>query len=288
MFRQARSKLASSISVIQEGEDFLYNSSIRAPLNKPIPIGNISYSSIIDTSSLTFGFEKPILSKPFFKLGNSSLTPEDFNYLFKKKVRTNAVFFQLLYVASKIKLHRNIEPKPSGYSAKRIEFQMKKASNQDVVVKLVEPEIKDYLHNLKTKVEKIELLKKEDFHSEGNSTVIEEINVKDFNNDTREINVRSFGKLKVKKIKSEEINKIPKLNNIEIPGMGKYKALVSALNLPSLISAAVSKSPLLDLIAPDISSPELDFTSTHTIDCDPADVQSITEEPIEIVEERNC
>ena len=55
MFRKARRKVASSISVIQEGEDFLYNSSLRAPLHKSIPIGNISYSNILDTSHLIFG-----------------------------------------------------------------------------------------------------------------------------------------------------------------------------------------------------------------------------------------
>jgi len=282
-----RRKLASSISVIQEGEDFLYNASIRAPLHKSIPVGNISYSSILDTSYLTFGFEKPFLSKPFFNLGNSSVSPEDLKYLFVKKVKTNAVFFQLLYIPSKIVLHRDIEPKPSGPSAKRIDFKMKKAANSNVDVKLVEPDIKDYLQNLKATVEKIELLNMEDSLSDGNDTVIEEINVKDFKNVTKNINVRSFGKLKVKKIKSDGIKKIPKLNKIEVPGIGEYKAKVSTINLPSLIIAAVSKSPLLNFIPPSVSSKVLSFLSSETINCDLADVQKITHEPREIVDELN-
>jgi hypothetical protein len=273
MFRQARKTLASSISVIQEGEDFLYNSAIRAPLHKPVPIGNISYSGILDSSNLTFEFEKPFLSKPFFKLSNSSLFPEDVNYFISKKVKINTVFFQLLYVSSKIKLHSDIEPKPSGYSAKLIKFQMKKAGHSDVDVKLNEPEIKDYLQNLKTKVEKFELLKMSEFFSEGKDTNIKEINIKDFNNVTKEINIRSFGKLKVKKLKSDGFRKFPKLNKIEVPGIEKHKASVTTLSLQWLKKAAVSSPQLLD------------FASTHTIDCDLADVLGIAEQPIEIPDE---
>jgi hypothetical protein len=287
MSGKIRRKLASSISVIQEGEDFLYNSTIRTPANNSVAIGNISYSNILDTSYLTFGFDKPYLSKPFFKLDNSSLFPEDLNYLFVKKVKTNTVFFQLLYVPSRITLHRDIEPKPSGAPAQRIDFQMKKEASLDVAVKLAEPEIKDYLQNLKAKVEKIELLKMEDVHSEGNDTVIEEINVKEFKNVTREINVRSFGKLKVKKIKSDGIKKIPKLNKIEVPGVGKYKAKISTINFSQLNIVAISKSPMLDFILPSVSSPELSFSSIDTINCDTAHVQYITKAPSEIVDEMN-
>jgi hypothetical protein len=287
MSGKIRRKLASSISVIQEGEDFLYNSKIRAPAIHSVALGNISYSNILDTSYLTFNFEKPYLSKPFFKLDNSSLFPEDLNYLFKKKVKTNAVFFQLLYVPSKIKLHRDNEPKPSGKSSKRTEFEMKKSDNLEVDVKLAEPEIKDYLQNLKAKVEKIELLNMEDSLSEGNDTVIEEINVKEFKNVTREINVRSFGKQKIKKIKSDGIKKIPKLNKIEVPGVGKYKAKISTINFSQLNIAAISKSPLLKFIPPSVSSEVLSLLSTETINCDLADVQSIFHEPREIVDELN-
>ena len=221
MFRKIRGKLASSISVIPEEEDFLYNSSLRVPANSPVSFGNISTSSILDTSHITYSFEKPILSKPFFKLGKSKLSPEDINYVFSKKMKTNAVFFQLLYVPPKI-YNPDIDMKPSGNKAKQIKHQVKKAANKDAGVKsklqkptdflygLAEPDTKDYLQNLKPKVEKIELLNMEDHLSEGNDTVVEkinvkdiisvtrEINVKDIVSVTREMNVKSFGKLKIK------------------------------------------------------------------------------------------
>ena len=134
MLRNLRGKLASSISVIQEGEDFLYNSSLRVPANSPVSFGNISASSLLDTSYITYSFEKPFLSKPFFKLGKSKLSREDLNYVFSKKVKTNAVFFQLLYVPPKI-YNPDIETKPSGNKAKQIKHQVKKAANKDAGVK---------------------------------------------------------------------------------------------------------------------------------------------------------
>jgi len=252
MLRKLRGKLATSISVIEEGEDFLHNSWLRVPPNDSVAIGKIS-SRLLDTSYVTFSFENPFLSKPFFKLGKTTLYPEDLNYLFGK-VKSNAIFFQLLHVASKIINHSGIVRKPSGYSTKQMKFQKKKAANQDVGDKLnlqepdgdlsglTEPDIKDYLQNLKTKVEKIELLNMKDFLSEGNKTV------------TKEINVRSFGKLKVNKLKIEKVYKIPKLNEIKVPGIGKYKTTVSTFDFQPLKIAAASEPLSLNFTQPSISS----------------------------------
>jgi hypothetical protein len=270
MLRQIRGKLASSISVIQEEEDFLHNSWLRVPPTDSVAIGNIS-SRMLDTSYVIFSFEKPFLSKLFFKLGKTTLYPEDLNYLFGQ-VKTNAVFFQLLHVASRIINHPDIEPKPSGYSAKQKKFQMKKAANGDVGDKvnlqepagnlsvLTEPDIKDYLQNLKTEVQKIELLKMEDSLSGGNDTVI------------GEINVRSFGKLGVKKLKVEKISKTPKLYKIKVPGMGKHKTTASTFNLLSLTIAEVSKSLSLNFTQPSVSSQSPSSLSTETINFDAGDV----------------
>jgi len=295
MIRELRGKLASSISVIQEGEDFLHNSWLRVPSNDSVSIGKIS-SRIHDTSYVTFSIEKPFLSKPFFKFGETTLSPEDLNYLFRK-VKTNPVFFQLLYVASKIINHPVLEPKASRNSTRQIKFHMKKEANRDVGVKfnlqkstdylfsLAEPDIEDFLQNLKANVEKIELLNIEDPLSEGSDTVIEEINVKDFNNVTRQINLRSFGKTKLKKIKTDKVYKIPKVYKIKVPGMGKYKTTVPNFELPQLEIATVSKSPLLSFTPPSVSSVALSFVSTETISYDAPDVQKDLHEPETMVDE---
>jgi len=297
MLRQLRRKIASSISVIQDGDDFLHNSWLRVPPHDSVSIGEIS-SRILDTSHITFSIEKPVLTGHFFKLGKTTLYPEDLNYLFGK-VGTNPVFFQLLYVPSKVIYHPDIEPKPSGYSARQIKFQMKKAANHDVGVKfnlqkptgylfrLDEPDIEDYLQNFKTKVEKIELLNMEDLLSEGNDTVIEEINVIDRNTVTREIDLSNFGKLKLKKIRIDKVGKIPKLYKIKVPGMGKYRTTVSTFKLPQLKIASVSKSPLLNFTPPSVSSAVLGFSATKTVSYYAGDVPKVFHEPGVMVDELN-
>ncbi|GMR25359.1 MAG: hypothetical protein BMS9Abin39_0652 [Ignavibacteria bacterium] len=297
MLRRLRRKIASSISVIQDGEDFLHNSWLRVPSHDSVSIGKIS-SRILDTSHITFSIEKPFFTGHFFKLGKTTLYPEDLNYLFGK-VGTNPVFFQLLYVPSKVIYHPDIELKPLGYSARQIKFQMKKAANGDVGVKfnlqeptsylfrLDEPNIKDYLQNFKTKVEKIELLNIEDLLSEGNDTVIEEVNVKDQNIVTREIDLRNFGKLKLKKIKIDKVRKIPKLYKIKVPGMGKYRTTISTFKLPALKIAAVLNSPLLNFTLPSVSSAVLDFSSTKTVKYYAGDVKKVFHEPGVMVDELN-
>jgi hypothetical protein len=245
MIRGLRGKLASSISVIQEGEDFLHNSWLRVPVNNSVPIGNIS-SRLLDTSHIIFDFEKPFLSKLFFKLGKTTLYPEDLNYLFGK-IKTNAIFFQLLHVASKIINHPDIKLNPSDYLVEQIKFLMEETADLDVGDKfnlleptdylsgLTEPDIPDYLQNLEPKVKKIELLKFEkiellkiknflsegddtvieeiNFLSEGDNTDIEEINFNDFGIDTREINIYDFN------IDTREIN----VGSFRKPGIIKLK-----------------------------------------------------------------
>ncbi len=305
MIRGLRGKLASSISVIQEGEDFLHNSWLRVPANDSVPLGNIS-SRLLDTSYVIFSFEKPFLSKLFFKLGKTTLYPEDLNYLFGE-IKTNAVFFQLLHVASKIINYPDVEPKPSGPSAKEIKFLLTEAANlgvndkfkllepADYLSGLIEPDIKDYLQKLETKVEKIELLKfkkikllkMKNFLYEGNDTVIEEINISDFNIDTKEINVGSFGKLGIKKLKVEKVSKAPKLFKIKVPGMGKIKTTASTFNLLSSKITEVSKSPLLIFTHPTVSSQSISLLAFETVDDHVVDVQEDIHEPEAMVDEVN-
>jgi hypothetical protein len=268
MLRKLRGKLATSISVIEEGEDFLHNSWLRVPTNDSVAIGKIS-SRLLDTSNVTFSFENPFLSKPFFKLGKTTLYPEDLNYLFGK-IKSNTVFFQLLHVASKIINYPDIEPKSSN---RDVGIMINLQEPTDYLFRLAEPDIKDYLQNLKTKVDKIELLNMKDFLSEGNKTV------------TKEINVRSFGKLKVNKLKIEKVYKIPKLKEIKVPGIGKYKTTVSTFDFQPLKIAAVSEPLSLDFTQPSISSQSSSSLSTETINFDAGDVPKAFHVPGAVVDD---
>jgi hypothetical protein len=263
MLRKLRRKFASSISVIQGEEDFLYSNWLRIPPNDKVSVGEIS-SNLLDTSSITFNIEKPFSTELLFTFSKTTLYPEDLRYLFSK-VGTNAVFFQLLYVPSKVISHQDIEPKPSGYSAKRFEFLLSKPPEWDIPVqfrlpkpaeymfRFNTPEIKDYLYNLKPKVKKIDLLNQHDFFAGGEETATEEIDIK------------SFGKMKLKKINIGTVDKTPKLYKIKVPGMGKYKSKVSKVKLLPLNTTEVSKSRTLSFTQPSIVSPKFDFISTGSL-----------------------
>ncbi len=252
MIRHVRKKLASSISEITSEEDFLYNTWLRVVPSKEVTVGKIS-SSLIDTSKIVYSLEKPLPTEHFFLLDSSTVYPEDSKHLFEK-VGTNPIFFALMYIPSKIITHEEIDPKPAGESAINIEFLLPKSNPWEVTVKfqmpepagylfrLDEPEIKDYLSNLKTKIEKIELLNLDELFADYNATAI------------RTLNVKSFGKLKIKKLKVERIRKTPKLYKMNVPGMGKYKSKISLIKLQILGKTKISKSVNLIINEPSIAS----------------------------------
>lgn len=262
MLRELRRKFASSISVVQGEEDFLYNSWLRLTQNKAVSIGTIT-SNLLNIPEIKYDIEIPFSSKHFNALGTAILYPEDINYLFGK-IGTNPVFFSLLYVPPKLNDY-SVNPGSAKEPAKTIEFLLQKTSPRDIAVKFIlpeplnpsfklqEPEIKDYLSNLKTKVEKIELLNLEDIIDNQKKT------------DILSINVEGFGKLKIKKLKTDRINKVPRVYKIKVPGMGKFKSTVSALQIDPLKEINISDSLKTRFIEPSISSDRIDIcTPTPT------------------------
>jgi len=259
MIRQVRKKLASSISELTSEEDFLYNTWLRVVPSKEVTVGNIT-SSLIDTSKIVYSIDKPLATEQFFLLDTSTLYPEDSAHLFQK-VGTNPIFFALLSIPSKILIHEDIEPKPVGDSVINIEFLLPKLQPLEIAVqfklpkptgylfKIAEPEIKDYLSNLHTKIQKIELLNIDELIADYKTTAI------------RSINVKSFGKLKIKKLKVERIRKTPKLYKINVPGMGKYKSKISSIKIQSIGGTKISKTINLIINEPSIAIGKYDISN---------------------------
>ncbi|MCH7516592.1 MAG: hypothetical protein IIB08_05650, partial [Bacteroidetes bacterium] len=251
MLREVRRKFASSISVVKGEDDFLYNSWLRVTQNKAVSIGTIT-SKLLDIPDINYDIELPFSTQHFFLLGTNTLYPEDLKYLFGK-IGTNPVFFSLLYVPPKL-IDYDVNPESAKKPARKIEFLLQKASQKDIVVKfilpepinpsfkLLEPEIKDYLSNLKTKVQKIELLNLEEIIGSQRET------------DILSIKVEGFGKLKIKKLKTDKISKVPKVYRVKVPGMGKYKSTVSTLQLDPLEEINISDSLDTRFNEPSISS----------------------------------
>jgi hypothetical protein len=252
MIRHVRKKLAASISEITSEEDFLYNTWLRAVPSKEVSVGSVA-SSIIDTSKVILSIDEPIASEHSFLLNSSSLYPEDPSHLFEK-IGTNPIFFALLQVPSKIITYEEIDPRPAHDSAINIDFLLPKLTLIEIAVqftmpkptgylfRLTEPETRDYLSNLKTKIEQIELLNLDELLADYNVTSIQSINVK------------SFGKLKIKKLKVEKIHKTPKLYKMKVPSIGKYKSKISLIKLQALSAIKISKSVNLIFNEPSVAS----------------------------------
>ena len=258
MLREVRRKFASSISVVKGEDDFLYNSWLRVTQNKAVSIGTIT-SKLLNIPDINYDIELPFSTQHFFLLGTNTLYPEDLKYLFGK-IGTNPVFFSLLYVPPKL-IDYDVNPDSAKKPARKIEFLLQKASQEDIVVKfilpepinpsfkLLEPEIKDYLSNLKTKVEKIELLNLEEII--GSRKKIDILSIK----------VEGFGKLKIKKLKTDKISKVPKIYRVKVPGMGKFKSTVSVLQLDPLEEINISDSLDTRFNEPSISSDRFDIST---------------------------
>ncbi|UCH64959.1 MAG: hypothetical protein JSW63_10125 [Ignavibacterium sp.] len=252
MIRNVRKKLAASISEITSEEDFLYNTWLRAVPNKEISVGSIA-ASMFDTSKIVLSIEEPFATEHFAALNNSTVYPEDETHLFEK-TGTNPVFFALLYVPSKIITHKEFDPAPVGDTAINIDFLLPQLAQKDIAVKFKmlkptgymfkfkDPEIKDYLANLQTKIHTIELLNLDELLADYNVASIQSINVK------------SFGKLKVKKLKVDKIRKTPKLYKLNVPSIGKFKTKISSMKIQALGSIKISKTVNLVISEPSIAS----------------------------------
>jgi hypothetical protein len=258
MIRQVRKKLAASISEITSEEDFLYNTWLRGVPSKQISVGALS-TSITDTSKIELSIEEPFSTEYFVVLNSSTVYPEDETHLFDK-ISTNPVFFALLYVPSKIITHQDFDPAPAGDTAKNIEFLLPKLAVNKIAVKfnlrkptgylfrLAEPEIEDYLSNLQTQIHNIELLNLDELLADYSVTSIKSIEVK------------SFGKLKVKKLKVERIHKNPKIYKLNVPSIGKFKTKISSMKIQALGSIKISKSVNLVINEPSVASGKHNIT----------------------------
>jgi hypothetical protein len=252
MIRHVRKKLAASISEITSEEDFLYNTWLRAVPNKEVSVGSIA-ASMFDTSKIELSINEPFATEHFVVLNKSTVYPEDETHLFEK-TGTNPVFFALLYVPSRIITHKEFDPAPVEDSAINIEFLLPQLAQKDISVKFKdpkptgymfrfkEPEIKDYLSNLQTKIHSIELLNLDELLADYNVTSIQSINVK------------SFGKLKVKKLKVDKIHKSPKLYKLKVPSIEKFKTKISSMKIQAIATIKISKSVNLTFNEPSVAS----------------------------------
>ncbi|MGD8307674.1 MAG: hypothetical protein PVF17_13535, partial [Ignavibacteria bacterium] len=230
MLRLLRRRFASSISLLESEEDFLYTNWLRVPYTEEESIGKIS-SQLIDTSFITYSIKQPFFIEHFFSFGDSSVYPEDHSYIFQK-IGTNPVFFQLLYVPSRVINHKDIVFNLPAHSYKEVDYKLNLATEKEIavqfksrkpkgyLVKLPLPKIEDHLQNLQPRVLKFDLLNQKDFVKDSDQTLVEEI----------ELN--NFGDYRIENFKIDALPRRTKLYKVKVPGMGNYKSKVFNVKIP--------------------------------------------------------
>lgn len=240
MLRKVRKKLASSISRIDEADDFNFSSWLKKPSVNHQPIESIR-SSQKDLSNYIGGLDTPENGEYDFGLVEEPVSDEIKVHVFPK-IRSNAIFFMMHNVADRGISIPTVEMKPLGYSARHVEFVMNVPRMKSVRVKfslwssveykcrLDNPEIFDYLSDIVPEIHKIELLSLDDFTAEGEKTEI------------KNLLIDSFKKAKINQPSYDDIVKPKKIYKVKIPSIGKYKTGLKKVSLSTFSEPSISDS----------------------------------------------
>jgi len=240
MLRKVRKKLASSISKVEGVEDFNFGNWLKIPFAEEFQIGSI-VARLKDLPTLSIEIPIANTARHSFNMKEPEVGDEIKTYLFNK-VRSNAVFFMMHQVTDHGINLPEIEPKPVGYSARKVDFLINSPSIKDIRVKFSSwappeykftievPAIFDYLSEMVPTVYNIELLKVED--------LVNQIK----NIDVLNVDLDSFRKSKIKKIPFTEIPKSKKVYKVKVPSIGSYKAAQKEISFSVFQQPAISES----------------------------------------------
>ncbi|MBT8378134.1 MAG: restriction endonuclease [Ignavibacteria bacterium] len=232
MLRSVRRKLASSISEIEEVEDFNFGSWLKSPTSQKIELGTIKFC-LGEELDICFDIDMPVTSQLRFSLFSVEVTPPLEAYLFSK-IRSNAVFFIMHTVSSRGIDITEIEPRPS-FTAKNFSFLIPEVTQKEIRVKfnpwppvrykakIDEPETFDYLSEMVPEVFNVELLNFNEFKKETHKL------------DISKVDLSSLGKVKVKKIPTSAVKKPKKIMKVKIPSISSVKSNLSKLSIEKLL-----------------------------------------------------
>ena len=238
MIRKVRSKVASSISKINEAEDFNFTSWLKKPPIHHHPIESID-SDFQDTSEIVVEIASGENFGREFNFTEPAVNDEFKNYSFPK-VRSNAIFFMIPIPDEKFVFIPNSEIDNLNYTIRGVEFLLKKPIFKTVKVqfenltyneyecRLEPPETFNYLTEEVPEVYNIDLL-------EINNLVDATANI-----DIHEIKLDQFKKIKIGKKLLPELPALKKIYKIKIPSIGKYKTTQKEISLSEFFQPKVS------------------------------------------------
>jgi hypothetical protein len=244
MIRKVRSKVASSLSKIDEAEDFNYISWLKKPSNEQYSIDPIE-TRLTNVEDIILDFVLPEFSKVDLNLDEPLVTNELKDVDFKR-VRSNTVFFMIPKPGEQGVLRSEVELVHQSYSARIIEFLLSNPHQIKVKVKfdstppqqlecrIDTPGIYDFLPNEIPRVYNIDLLEFDEFISSSKKKSL-------------------FGSLidSAQKAFSGKpdlptLPKLKKILKIKIPPIGNYKVTDQKIDIAEFVSPRVSKAyPIL-------------------------------------------
>lgn len=240
MIRKVRSKVASSISKIEEADDFCFSNWLKKPSVDHQPVESI-LSRLENTPDIILDFNVPENLIGEFGFIEPDVTDELKNCSFPR-VRSNVIFFMIPNAIENGIDFPDVELRSSGFSARTLEFLINAPAQKKIKVQfdhsrpieynctLDVPSIFNYLENMVPEIYNIDLLEFEDL-----ITSAKRIKVNNFK-------LESFPKVKIGKSVLPGLPKLKKIYKVKIPSIGDYKINQQKISISSFIQPSISDS----------------------------------------------
>jgi hypothetical protein len=245
MIRKVRSKIASSISKIEEADDFCFSNWLKKPSVDHQPVESI-LSRLANTPDIILDFIVPENLIREFGFIEPDVTDELKNCVFPR-VRSNAVFFMIPITLDNGISYPDVELRPLSFSTRTLEFLINVPVHKKIKVQfdhltpieynctLDVPAIFNYLEDMIPEIYNIDLLEFEDLINSA-----KRIKVNNFKLD-------SFQKVKIGKSALPGLPKLKKIYNVKIPSIGNYKSNQQKISISSFTLPSISDSYSIQL-----------------------------------------
>lgn len=245
MIRKVRSKVASTISKIEEADDFNFSNWLKRPLVNQHPIDSIS-SRLAGIPDLNLDFIIPENSVHEYDFIEPNVTDELKNCNFPR-VRSNAIFFMIPSSIDEGVKYPVVELRSLNFSTRHFKFLFSAAVAQKIKVQfehstpveynctLDVPAIYNYLENMVPEIFNIDLLEFEDLITSAKKIKV------------NSIKLDSFQKVKIGKSALPSLPKLKKIYKVKVPSIGNYKTNQKEISLPSFTQPNISESTSIQL-----------------------------------------
>ena len=243
MIRKVRTKVASSISKINEVDDFNFTGWLKKPPLFEHTVETID-SDLDDTSEIVIEIDEVGSAGHDFVLIEPAVKDAFPQYSFPK-VRSNAIFFMIAAPLEKFVLYPATEKEKISFSERSFKFLLTRPSFRkvnvlfdDIIYKDFEcvipvPESRDYLSEIIPEIINIDIKSFNDLMSEeGKGKIID-------------YKLEPFKKSKIAKQPLPELPKLKKIYKVKIPSIGKFSSTHKDILVPGFDTISISNpSPI--------------------------------------------